>query len=505
MYKQYKFLGIIFLAISLLIPSLILIAQDDIIVEEVQDPEFDEQEFIINDPNVLVPRDYDFNIDEVSDPESAVSGYQNSRGLNTNFIKGGELVSCAEYGKLGGVALDVELNQDSFEPGKDIIIQGDIINTNSYPIVNATVYARLINNLDSGDNFNKKNIILDEVILDSDISLNSGDVYVMDTPYRLPDTLAAGNYQLLLYVYNSNQFNVSGKTFSNSFYDTAIPFSIGGDNQQMVYIDTDTITLNGEKYDLALIQNDPGEVKIEANLINTSNENKEIKVTYKLYHWDSTFKDNIIQSIEETYTVNAGQQKPITYKLNAIEPVYSLKIISKSNSENQNNSYQSVANIRFATSGAVRPRLDFVGLDSYPLTKDTRIITCIHNTSEEIDNGSIKVVTKLKNSIGREIGKIEYNGPISSQIEGIASRVNSINFSKVSTLESVLYNNQGIEVDRVVINYDCNKIDQELCNQMNTRFMDNQIIIGLILLLLLVIILIRFRWNNIKQYIIRNK
>lgn len=467
--------------------------------------EFDEQGFIINNPNDLVPDEVDFTIDGV-DSEPVVSGDQNLGGLEANAIKGGELVSCTDYSKLGGVSIDVNSNQDIFEPGKDIIIQGDVTNNNTYPIVDATVYARLVKNLDNGDSSPNTSIIVDEFILASDINLNFGAVYTIDTTYRLPDTLAAGNYQMLLYVYNSNQFNIAGITFSNSFYDTSIPFSIGGDNQQMVYIDTNAITLNGQKYDEALIQNDPGEVKIEANLVNTSTEDKEIKVTYELYHWDSTFQDNIIQSNEEIYTINAGQRLPITYTLNnTIEPVYNLKITSKLNSENQNNSYQSIANIRFTTSGAVRPRLDFVGLDSYPITKDTRIITCIHNTSAEIDNGPIKSITTLKDSKGREMGSIEYNGPISSQIEGIASRVNAINFSKVVTLESVLYNNQGIEVDRVVVNYDCNKINPALCEQTNNnRLMRNNIIIGLVIFIL-VVAMVMFRWKYIRQYIIKNK
>jgi hypothetical protein len=457
--------------------------------------EFDEKGFISNSIKEQNVGD-DFFDDSIA---KDLISFDNEEpfSLNAKDIKKGDLVSCTNYPKLGNVSVNISLNQDNFEPGKDLLIEGDVVNNNLHPVVDTSIYARLVKNLDDSENIKTKTIILDEFVLASDINLNSGDSYRVNSKYLLPDTLSSGDYKLLLYVYSNDQFNLAGITYSDLFYANSIPFNIEGDSIKNIYIDTNSTTINGQVYDGSLIQNDIGEVNIEANLVNESDETKEVKISYQLYHWDSTFQDNLIQSREENYTINPGQKTPIKYTLdNASNPVYELKITSSSPQNNK-----SISNIRFATNNTFRPRIDFVGLDSYPITKDSKIITCIHNTGPDIDNGPIKIVTSLKNSRNIELGRIEYSGPISSQIEGIASKVKSLNLTEVITLESVLYNNQGVEIDRITINYDCNKINPEICNQIKNSLININLIIIIVIILLVIIL----KWSHIKHYIIKNK
>lgn len=469
------------------------------------EPEFDEKGFIINDPEYLPPR-VDESIPEDTSFERPVFPEENSFSLNSNSIKIGELTSCLDYPKLGSVSLDLVVNQDNFKAGEDLIIEGEIINNNSYPVADASVYARLVKNIDNPVYRRASTITIDEFNVASNINLNSNSSYSINNTYKLPNNLVTGDYKLLLYVYSSNQFNLNGLTFSESFYGSLLEFTVTGENNDYVYIDKTNINVNGKSYDTlsSNVQVDIGEVNIESNLVNETNENREVKVNYQLYHWDSTFQDNIIQSKEEVYNIDAGQKIPIKYTLdNASNPVYELKITSSS-LQNESDSYKSIANVRFETNNTLRPRLHFVGLDSYPITKDSKLITCIHNTSSEIDNGPIKVITTLKNNRNRELGRIEYNGPISSTIEGFASKVKSVNWTEVIKLESVLYNNQGIEIDRIVIDYDCNQFNPEICDQINDSLVDNNILIIISILLLIAVIII-LKWSHIKQYIIRNK
>lgn len=475
------------------------------------EPEYDDKGFIINDPRYPTSSTGDDTpINNSGIDEDELNNLRNSLNeqqfqLEAKNIKSGELASCFDYNKLENIKIDLNSNAGSFTPGDAVIIEGEITNNNTFPIVNTTIYGRLVRNLDNPVFSRASTITLDEFVIASDINLDAGTSYTVDNTYQLPINAIAGEYQLLLYVYNSDRFNLSGLTFSESVYGGIIPFSVSGENKSYIYLDKTDIKVNGQVYDTlnTLEQYDNGEIKIETNLVNETQESRRMKVTYKLYRWDSTFENNFIQNIEEIYTVNSGQTLPISYTIdNATEPVYDLKIVSVPE-EIQVESYKSIANIRFGINSTFRPRLHFVGLDTYPITKDTNIITCIHNTSSEIDEGPVKVVTTLKSAQGRKLGILEYSGPISGRVEGLISKLSSLNLTEIVTLESILYDGQGTEIDRISIDYDCNKINSSFCPSGDNIFsiFNFIIIIGLII----IAIIIKLKWNNIKHYIIKNK
>jgi hypothetical protein len=476
------------------------------------EPKYDEKGFIINDPRYQnSPTVDDSEVNDNDIDENEIINLINSISredfqLEAENIKYGELASCFDYNKSDNIKIDLKSNIDSFNPGDAVIIEGEIINNNKLPIVNATIYGRLVRNLDNPVFSRASTITLDEFIIASDINLDAGASYTVDNIYQLPINAIAGEYKLLLYVYNSDRFNLSGLTFSESVYGGIIPFSVSGENKSYIYLDKTDIKVNGQAYDTSdtVKQYDLGDIKIETTLVNETQETQEMRVLYKLYRWDSTFESNFIQNIEEIYTVNPGQKLPISYTIdNATEPVYDLKIIAVPEEEIQVESYKSIANIRFGINSTFRPRLHFVGLDTYPITKDTNIINCIHNTSSEIDEGPVKVVTTLKNTKGRKLGILEYSGPISGRVDGLISKLSSLNLSQVVILESILYDNQGVEIDRISIDYDCNKINSSFCPSGDNIFsiFNFIIIIGLII----IAIIIKLKWNHIKHYIIKNK
>jgi hypothetical protein len=503
------------IGIYLVILSLTTLSIFSANIAESFEPEYDEKGFIINDPRYpTLSTGDDTPINNSGIDEEELNNIRNSLNekpfqLEANNIKSGELASCFDYNKSDNIKIDLKSNTDSFAPGDAVIIEGAINNNSNSAIVNATVYGRLVRNLDNPIFNRASTITLDEFIIASDINLDAGASYVVDSIYQLPINAIAGEYELLLYVYNNNKFNLSGLTFSESVYGGRIPFTVSGENKNYIYLDKTAIKVNGQPYDTvnSLEQYDKGEIKVETTLVNDTQESRRMKVTYKLYRWDSTFESNFIQNLEEVYTVEPEQKLPISYTIdNATEPVYALKIISLPEEEIQVESYKSIANIRFGINSNLRPRLHFVGLDTYPITKQTNIITCIHNTSSEIDEGPVKVVTTLKNSRNRELGRIEYSGPISARVEGLISKLSSFNLTGIVTLESILYDSQGTEIDKVSIDYDCNKINTELCSQIENNFINtNTIVLIVVILILLIAITIKLKWSHIKHYIIKNK
>ncbi len=500
------------LAIHLAIVSIVTLSIFPANIAISFEPEYDEKGFIINDPRYPASSNReDTQINDIDENELInLSNSLNEQPfqLEAQNVKSGELASCSDYYNFESIALDLKFNTSSFEPGDPVIIEGDITNSNSYPIVNATIYGRLVRKIENPVFRRASSITLDEFIIASDINLDAGASHSVDTIYQLPSDAVAGEYHLLLYVYN-NKFNLSGLTHSESVYGGKIEFSISGNNKSYIYLDKTNIRVNGQSYDTLgdLERYDSGAVKIETDLVNETQTTKEIKVTYKLYRWDSTFENNYIQNIEETYTVNPGQKLPISYTVeNANEPIYDIKIIASSVAENNIEAYKSIANIRFGINNIATPRLYFATLDSYPINKESNIVTCIYNTSEDIYQGPVKLVTTLKNNRGKQLGIIEYSGPIAGRVEGFISKLSSANFTKIITLESILYDNQGVEIDKVSISYDCQKINESLCGKNKNIFFEYTFIIMIsIALVILASIIIKTNWNKIKNYFIKNK
>ncbi len=140
-------------------------------------------------------------------------------------------------------------------------------------------------------------------------------------------------------------------------------------------------------------------IPVEIPLTNPTSTEKYIKVTYDLYSWDSVLSTNKIQSKSEEILVSGKSSKNITYTIEpGILPIYYLQITAEPKDTSKDASIsreKTISNIRFVVQDESKPRLNFIGVDTYPLTssRETTLVTCFHNTNALADIRNTKIET----------------------------------------------------------------------------------------------------------------
>jgi hypothetical protein len=432
--------------------------------------------------------------------------------LSESGVKSGSLANCFDVYKFQSIAVTVGVDQSSYKPNGTVEISGEIINNNPYPILDATIRAKVLRAHPNPVEMRAKYITVSEQIVASNINLKSNDKYGFEYNYFIPSNAPSGEYIVQYYVYNQDRFNLAGLSFTEDVIGNKTSFIVEGKSQH-IYLDKTNITVDGQNHDtLGFIVNTKGEqdISVKIPLVNPTSESQEMELNYKLYRWDELLATNLVQEKNQEVLVPANGKVELTYNVEAgMEPVYYIVLTAKQLGEQQNDAIktQTMAHIRFAVSDNNSPRINWVGLDKYPFQKGetVQLMTCIHNTSNITYQGPIRFKSVVKDSKGRELTKIEYEGPIVPAISGLANTFQASNNLDTINIETSLYDTDNNLLDNVITSYDCNDLNPELCSQddsvSKSIYEDNQtlIIIGLLILGLMLIVFQINKYNKLKQ------
>jgi hypothetical protein len=455
MYRKYKLFGIILLVITLLSPSVILIAQ-----EEVEDEGF---------------------LTEL-------------QGLNSFGIKSGEITDCFDTYKFGveGISITAGTDINEYKASDLVEISGNIVNNNPYPIVDITVRARVLRAHPNPVIKRALYTTVDEFVVLEDMTLNPNQEYPLQYYYNISNNAPTGDYIIQYYVYNQNRFNLNGLSFTEDITANVTEFSVEG-KAEHIYLDKTNITVDGQINDTrAFITNhEKGkDIPIRLPLINPTGESQEMEISYKLYKWDEILESNFIEEKIQQLTIGANSKIDLEYLVkNNDYPVYYVVItaIPAGQRDTDLNKKKTMAHIRYSVEDTNRPRVNWVGLDKNPFEGgDVQLLTCVHNTVFQTDEGPVKVQSIARDEKGRELSKIEYEGIMPSAISGIKNKLNTDKKFNLVSIETNLYNASNELIDNIITEYKCDEISPELClveskstNILNRR---NILIISLIIL-----------------------
>lgn len=452
MHKRYKILAIFGIIVSLLSPQLILIAQEE-------------------DPI--------FGLDT----------------LNSSDIKSGELANCFDVYKFQSILLSVGVDKSTYKPYETVEIKGDIVNTNSYPVTNLEVRARILKKHPNPINMRAEYITLDEQIVLSDITLKSNQTYSFDQFYFIPGNYTRGEYIIQYYIYNQNRFNLSGLSFTEDIIANQTLFSVDNSADKQVYLDTTNILVDDKDHNTRgfITRHDRNkDITIKLPLINSTEEERDMNISYKLYKWDAILESNFIEEKVKQVNIKSNSKLDLEYIVNNNDyPVYYVVIEAIPVGENENsiNKEKTMAYVRYSLDGNNMPRVNWVGVDKNPVELgELTLITCVHNTNYITDEGPVKLKSIAKNEKGIEIGKIEYEGKMVSSISAISNKINTDKKFNLLTIETNLYNASNELVDNIITEYKCDEINPELClnnpNNSNNNLLNrmNSFVLSIIIL-----------------------
>ncbi len=482
---KYQVIGILGVVITLLTPHIVVIAQEDYLV-------FPGEELLNKDQTTT---------------------QLNQEELQSTGIKTEELGNCFDTYKFGSLNINVTPDSSEYNPGDVIVIKGKITNTNNYPLIGVTVAARVLKDIPNA-NGQAYTTTIEEFILAENITLDAKASIDINESYNIPIKAAKGDYQIYLFGYQENRFNLAGLSFTDDIYGSRFSFKVKGENTQSIYLDQTRTTVGGQKhinhgYITKHNYNNPIEVKIP--LKNTTNQEQKVILESTLYKWDGLQKENIEKSNTREIKIPAKGEIEVTEIVDKPDTsVYYLKLKANIAEIPNVQKQQSISNIRFLVEDLNRVRLNWIGFDTFPKAagQDAKIVTCIHNTNDGIAK-DISVETKIIDKWGKEMAKSSYKGDMGGAISGIIADLPKDKIINQALITSVVKDNEGKVIDTLNITYDCKKIgDGSKCikEPIGSIIMRNSMgIIGGILVLGLIIYSIILQKKSIKRIVNRKK
>jgi len=300
---------------------------------------------------------------------------------------------------------------------------------------------------------NKKgDYLIDEFYALNDTNIKDGENKVFKVNYNIPKGIVSGSYYLAFFVNTNQKFDILGLplvTFNEGF---KFNFQVESDNKG-IYLDKDNIKLNNTDY--AYRRPSPtiaGEsIDVTLPLINNTDTERKVNITYDLYKWGQTDKNDIIDTKSEEKTVPANSTENLTHTFtpNNTDSVYNVKVTASTIDTN------STSNIRFVLKGKNRGIFRYLGLlkdgnDYFPYF-------CLRNAQwDGVFKGKVKITTYNKQN--KVLGTHEEQARIETRDKCFTARNDKTNIkSDHVKIQGEIFNETGNLVDKAEITYDISK------------------------------------------------
>lgn len=350
---------------------------------------------------------------------------------------------CFDYYKFQSVQVSIGPDKPTLKAGEPATFTGELINQNSYPVVDGYVFVRI--GQKNPEYKTEGQRIVDEFFAVEKVSLAANETKPISFTWTPNKSLSAKNYRADYFFSVGKKFNLGGLPFTNEVIVGFSDFSITSDFQSDLMFDKSTTLVNGSKYNHigAWPSIVAGEKAVISQVLKNNTEvKKTASVYYDLFYWDSLDEADKVSTKKETVNVEARSQVALSYTIPKVDTsVYYLRITAVST-----DGQKSIVNVR-VVSEQERPRLNYPAINKFPLKAgdDFTLFACFHNSSSVDTSGQVKVV--LTDKKGNEIGKLDYKGVISSGMGAQKVDLKALTDLSTLNLKAEIYNKDGKVVD----------------------------------------------------------
>lgn len=376
--------------------------------------------------------------------------------------------NCFDYYAFGSVQVDLSPALEQTFPGIPMTFTGELKNQNPYPIVNGSVYVKIfkLDGLDEEETHRNGHPLVAFFEAGENIQIPASGTVPFTFEWQVPSALSGGDYEAAYFFVTNDRFNLLGLSFTDDVTGNKATFRVTDTNNQQVVFDKNTVTLNDKPYSFAAFppRFKPDEqVQLEATLVNPSDTEKTVTLTWKLYNWDGLRDDHLLDAVEETVTLKPKERKQLGYTAKRYTGTVSYMIVTA-----QDGDATSVINPRFAREGVEEVRLNFPSLFTYPFEagKEATIFSCLHSTNLPIVENNALTMTLTDADTGEKLHEYSYEGGITSAMMGVKDVFTPTYVPRRVMLTSTLTHN-GVTVDTVSETYDCAVLSPENCPKEN--------------------------------------
>lgn len=371
-----------------------------------------------------------------------------------------QTVSCFDYYQFGSVEARLTAPVQSTVSGTPIAFSGVIVNKNPYPIVDGSLYVKIMREREVSD-ANGPDVV-DEFYVIDNVTIPAHGTIPVSFEWDIPATAASGNYRMATFFTTSRKFNLLGLTFTDDVVGNSVPFTVIGELSGWVGFDKSSVTMNNDPYYFAAFPphfetDEP--VTVTASVRNTTSSQQVASLQWVVYQWDAQLRENAVQEYTQTVTVPAGGSETVSVTITDNKyPVYLVTgtLVWKDSS--------SIIGARFARDGVNRARINYPGVLAFPLVagQENALFSCAHNVglASSVSDGVLALTIKDRNDA--VIHEYTYSGDITSEMMGVASAFTPRQSYDYFTVHALLTQG-GQYIDEVTLEYDCAAIDPGTC------------------------------------------
>ena len=368
--------------------------------------------------------------------------------------------NCFDYYTFGSVQADLHPGLEQTVPGTTLTFTGSVISSNPYPLLDGTLYVKIFKQDEESLSQGDGNQVVDQFVIKDNITLPAKGSLPMSYEWKVPANAENGEYYAAYFFTTANRYNLMGLSFTDDVVGNTAPFSITSESEVVKLSKIDT-TLNGQNNNFVAFPlhfNAGDTVMVKTTIINPTDKPKTVPLQWNQYAWDSMNQENLRFTKTEVVTLAAGETKTVTYEAQPQrESVVYIVAVT------QDNEAKSILNVRYVRDGIEETRINFPGVMSFPLAKDTEntLFACAHSTNAPLVSGNTLTLT-LADKNGNTIHQYRYEGDISSAMAGFGETFSPAKNINYATLTATLERN-GVIVEQVVQTYDCTTIDSNTC------------------------------------------
>jgi hypothetical protein len=399
-----------------------------------------------------------------------------------------EVVSCFDFYTFGSIETPIQSRTSNTTSGADMIFFGEIINNNSYPIVEGTLYVKIFKNIGSVKNPNGPDVV-DQFIAVDNVTVPANGSIPIEFKWKVPAYATTGEYRVVTYFTSDKKFNLQGLSFTDDIVGNSFDFKVSGGQEESITFDKSSVVINDSPYYFAAypprITNGQS-ANISLEILNNTNTDQDAQIKWKLYKWDTMHPDNLVREFNTNTETKADSKTKLELSIpEDSEPVYLLV------GELSYQDTKSIVNIRFVRDGVDKVRLNYPAVTNYPLNEgeQTTLFTCLHNSGQSPQVQDNKVILEVRDENGKVVESYTYEGAVTGEMMAVKKDFTPKTTLNKFTVHASVYTN-GELVDESIMEYDCSLIDPSKCLEEKSSFSFAQIIIGISSIILLIIILV---------------
>jgi hypothetical protein len=422
----------------------------------------------------------------LTEPQVAISALAST--TPTSVYQSPDLTSCFNYYRFGSVPVAISGTLTQVAQGSTLGLTGTITNENVYPIIGASVYAKVFHKRGiTKDSFGPD--VVDWFPIEENLTLKASETEPVQFMWKVPRNLDPGDYEIATYVAAQDRFNLLGLTFTNDIVGGIYNFSVSGDATGATRFDLAGTILGNQVVHAAAFApaiNIPGtDVPISARVVNSSASGFHGTLDWKLYWWDSLLDSHLIAQSEEEVKVQPHSDTTVNYTVK--DTAHAVYYLVGTLTPADPTLAKSIVEVRFIRNDVDEPRLNFVGVTGYPAEAGTTtLFACFHSSGRDpSENVRVEVSAQtLSDPISsflfgdRVLAEKSYTGEAPGIVTAISAPFNAPSSS--FELTARLYQDDKL-IDEVTIPYQCDALGAS-CG--NSRYLGIEILAGLVILAL---------------------